>query len=350
MRLHRIEKQISGVFVCLFLPILLFPQDYSVGNAIPLFQSHEIIELKIITDLKTLLSDVDDERKEHDATVEYLENGDIIRLDAQLRTRGNFRRNPDQCSFPPLRLNFKKKQLEGTVFEGVDKMKLVTHCRSNQKRYQQYVLKEYLVYRAFNIVTDTSLRVRLAKITYEDIASKVKTEESFAIFIEPNEAFETRFNATKSDQKYLFPDSTNYVHMGKVAFFQYMIGNTDYAVTTQHNIRLFTIFPDQPPYSIPYDFDWCGAVNTHYAVPLPRFGTQSVTERIYRGQCRPMDELKEIAAFFNTKREAVTAMCNEFPLLSNRDKRELLHYYKGFYEVINDERLIKTELIDNCLK
>jgi hypothetical protein len=327
-----------------------FAQNYTQGNALPLFKSHEIIQLTIKTDLNKVLADVDDESEEYPAMLEYLEGNDTIRLDIQIRSRGNFRRNPENCPFPPLRLNFKKKQVVGTVFEGIDKVKLVTHCRSKQKRYQQYVVKEYLVYRAFNIVTDTSLRARLVQIKYEDPVDERNTVESYAIFIEPDEAFEERLNATRTDQKYLFPDSTSYKHMGKLAFFQYLIGNTDWAVTTQHNIRLFNILPDQPPHAIPYDFDWCGAVITHYAVPLPRFGTQSVTERIFRGQCRPLEDFQETAEFFNSKKDEIFALYDEFPLLSKKEDRFMTKYLQDFYKTINSNKLIKIEILDNCLK
>lgn len=327
-----------------------FAQDYAQGNAPPLFKSHEIIQLTIKTDLNKVLADVGDEREQHPAMLEYLEGNDTIRLEIQIRSRGNFRRNPENCPFPPLRLNFKKKQVEGTLFEDIDKIKLVTHCRSKQKRYQQYVVKEYLVYRAFNIITDTSLRARLVQIKYENNADGETALESYAIFIETDEAFEDRLDATRTEQKYLFPDSTSYAHMGKLAFFQFMIGNTDWAVTTQHNIRLFNILPDQPPHAIPYDFDWCGAVNAHYAVPLPRFETLSVTERIFRGQCRSMEDFQETAGFFNTKRDELFALYNEFPLLTKKEKRDMERYLRDFYKIINNESLIEIEIMGNCLK
>lgn len=341
---------IAGLLLITMLPTSLQAQDYSLGKAAPLFQSHEIIHMKITTDLKTLTADVGDERDEHPATLEYYDEGKMVKVDIQVRTRGNFRRNSNNCSFPPMRINFKKKQVAGTLFDGIDKIKLVTHCRSKQKKYQQYVLREYMVYRAFNLITDTSYRVRLAFVTYEDVSSSEKPIESYAILIEPDDAFEKRFDAKQSDQKYLFPDSTSYYHMGNVAFFQYMIGNTDWAVSTQHNISLFTIDPDRPHYSIPYDFDWCGAVNTHYAVPLPRFGTQNVTDRIFRGQCRPIEELQQTAAFFNTKKEAIYELYSDFPLLTKREKRTTIHYFKSFYKTINDNRLLEYEILGNCLK
>jgi len=325
-------------------------QDYTRGNALPLFKSHEIIQLTIKTDLNKVLADVGDEREQHPAILEYMEGNDTVRLEIQIRSRGNFRRNPDNCPFPPLRLNFKKKQANGTLFEGIDKIKLVTHCRSKQKRYQQYVIKEYMVYRAFNIVTDTSLRARLVQINYEDTVDGRNSVESYAILIEPDEAFESRLGATRTEQKYLFPDSTSYDHMGKLAFFQFMIGNTDWAVTTQHNIRLFNILPDKPPHAIPYDFDWCGAVNAHYAVPLPRFGTQSVTERVFRGQCRSMEVFKETAEFFNAKRDELFALYGNCQLLTKKEKKDIARYLRDFYKTINSESLIKAEIMGNCLK
>jgi hypothetical protein len=325
-------------------------QDRSAENAVPLFSSHEIIHFTVKGDIDALINDVGDEREQHPTMLEYMDNGDTIKLDVQIRTRGNFRRNPDNCPFPPLRFNFKKKQVVGTLFEGVDKIKLVTHCRSNQKRYQHYVLKEYLVYRVFNLLTDTSLRVRLARITYKNPTSEKEPLESYAFFIEPDEVFEERFDAEESKQKYLFPDSTSYQHIGKVSFFHYMVGNTDWAVTTLHNIRLFTIYPDKPPYAVPYDFDWCGAVDAHYAVPLPRFGTESVTERIYRGQCRPMEEFMELADFFNTKRDDIYNLVDSFPLLPRSEKRKLVRYYKEFYKIINNERRLRSEIMGSCLR
>lgn len=343
-------KLLTGVLPALFFHLSISAQDYKVGNALPLFQSHDIIRFTLKSDLQTLITDVGDDRKQHPTILEYVDNGDTIKLEVRVRSRGNFRRNPNNCPFPPLRFNFKTRQAKGTLFEGVDKIKLVTHCRSNQRRYQNYVLKEYMLYRVFNFVTDTSFRVRLAEITYEDINSGREPLTSYAFFIEPDDAFEQRFDAERSLQKYLFPDSTSYDHMGKVAFFQYMVGNTDWAVTTLHNIRLFSIYPDQPPHAIPYDFDWTGAVNTHYAVPLPRFGTEKVTERIFRGQCRPIEEFMEIAGFFNTKKEAIFNLYDEFDLLPKRERRKLKRYYNEFYNTINSERRLKNEILGSCLR
>ncbi len=343
-------KKILFLASALFLSSMrLFSQEKVATAPLPLFQSNDILKLTIKTDLKSLLRDVGDEREEHPGTVEYVHEGDTVRLLTMLRTRGKFRRDPKNCSFPPLRLNFKKKQTVNTIFEGTDKMKLVTHCKSNINSYQKYIVREYLVYRIFNLLSDTSYRARLTEITYIDDSGKMKPQTSLAILVEPDEAIEDRLNCKKSDRKYMLPDSTNFWYIGMVSMFQYMIGNTDWAVTTQHNIQLFDIVTGEPPHAIPYDFDWCGVVNSHYAVPLPRFGTKTVRERVYRGQCRPFDQFQEYANFFESKKSDIYQLINNYPLLSKSEKRDIIGYLEEFYYLINNERLIRSKLMIECL-
>jgi hypothetical protein len=328
----------------------LFAQDYSVGNSAKLFSSHEIIALTIKGDFKTLLNDNGDERDEHPFKLEYGENGDTIVLDVDIATRGNFRRKTENCNFPPLKLNFKKKQVDNTLFEGINKIKLVTHCKSKSNKYQGYAIDEYLVYRVYNMITDTSLRVRIALITYLDTVSNKKTEQSYGFFIESDGAFEVRMQATESKQKYLLQDKTSYYHMGELAMFQYMIGNTDWAVSTLHNIKLFETDTLKPPFAIPYDFDWCGAVGAFYAKPLPRFELETVQDRLFRGYCRNVEEYLQYARHFIEKKNEIYAMIESFDLLEKNEKKRLLKYYDDFYSIITDERAMLSEFESSCLK
>jgi hypothetical protein len=325
-------------------------QDYSVGNPAKLFSSHEILQLTIKGDYKTILKDIGDDRDEHPASLEYIENGDTIRLDINISTRGNFRRKASNCNFPPLRLNFKKKQVENTLFEGIDKIKLVTHCKSKSEKFEQYAIDEYLVYRVYNIITDTSFRVRMALINYLDTVTHKKTQESFAFFIETDDAFEDRMGMVESKQKYLLQENTMYHHMGVLAMFEYMIGNTDWAVSTLHNIKLFSLDSLQPPYAVPYDFDWCGAVNAFYAVPLPRFELESVQDRLFRGYCRPMEDYLEYAGHFLEKKADIYTLIENFDLLDKGEKKRLIKYYDDFYTVISDENALRMEFTKSCLQ
>jgi hypothetical protein len=124
-----------------------------------LFTSDEVLELTIRAPLKTIGRDQEGEPEYHPATLLFSnDTGDIESVDIRLRIRGNYRRQSRICRAPPLFLDLPKKSLTGTVFEGQDKIKLVSHCQK-PKRYQQFLLKEYLAYRVLNILTDVSHRV-----------------------------------------------------------------------------------------------------------------------------------------------------------------------------------------------
>jgi len=91
-----------------------------------------------------------------------------IELPLKVRTRGIWRLN--QCDLPPLRLDFVKSTVKQTEFAKLDKPKLVMHCRDNDE-YEQYILQEFQLYRIYNLLTQYSNRVRLARVTYADSGS-----------------------------------------------------------------------------------------------------------------------------------------------------------------------------------
>lgn len=329
--------------------ITAFAQDYTRGNALPLFRDHGMLNITLRGDFNTILDDVGNDRREHLAYLEYYDGTDTLVFNIKIETRGNFRRNADNCSFPPLKLNFKKKQVAGTLFEGLDKVKLVTHCKPKSGAYQQYVLGEYLVYRVLNLLTDTSFRVRPFNIQYLDEPSGKKTQESFAFFIEPDDALEERLNLDESKQKYFLQDSTQYRHISRIAMFQYFVGNTDWAVSTLHNIKLFTPENSSRPFAIPYDFDWCGVINTVYSKPLPRFELESVSDRLFRGYCRTREELEIQFAFFRSKKVEIYQLYENFEPLRKRQRKDAIRYYNEFYKIIDSETRIRYEFMENCL-
>jgi hypothetical protein len=62
-------------------------------------------------------------------------------------------------------------------------LKLGTHCR-DQGDYPQYVVREYPVYRMFNVLTPRSFRARLADVKYVDAASRKTIETRTGLFLE----------------------------------------------------------------------------------------------------------------------------------------------------------------------
>src|SRR5262249_7733689 len=75
-----------------------------------------------------------------------------VRLQVNLRTRGNIRRAPGTCASVPLFVEFVKPDVKGTAFDGQHKLKLVVNCNEG-RRFDQLVLLEYLAYRLHNVMT-----------------------------------------------------------------------------------------------------------------------------------------------------------------------------------------------------
>ncbi len=316
-----------------------------------LFETDEVLELTLKTDIKALLRDRGDERSYHSGALTYFaEDSAAVILDIKAKTRGIYRRKFGDCDVPPLMLNFKKKQVENTIFEKQDKLKLVTHCRNKQKSYQQYLLQEYLAYRVYNLLTERSLRVRLARMTYEDSTGKRSPFTEFAFLIEDEEAMAKRNNGRVVDTQGRMAQqrSIDAEHMVLVAVFQYMIGNTDWSLPGLHNIALIQVKGMFDPIAVPYDFDFAGVVNAHYAIPAAQTNLTTVRQRAYRGFCRPEADMMSILARFNQQREAIYALYQNNAFLDQKQIKNTLSYFDDFYEVINNPKKVKREFLDAC--
>ena len=93
------------------------------------------------------------------------------RLKVKIKARGKSRR--EFCNFPPIKLKFSKKILKANGLKEHNDIKLVTHCK-DEMAFRQVVLKEYLIYKALNILSDYSMKVQLVKMEYVDTGKKNK--------------------------------------------------------------------------------------------------------------------------------------------------------------------------------
>ncbi len=73
-------------------------------------------------------------------------------------------------------------------------------------------------------------------------------------------------------------------------------------------------------------------------------------ERLYRGYCRSMETYKQYFDFFREKKNDIYHLYGNFTLLKHREQKRILKYLDDFYDVIGDERSIKSEFLDACLK
>jgi hypothetical protein len=246
----------------------------------------------------------------------------------------------------PLRVQFKKKDVAGTVFDGQSSLKLVTHCRDNGD-FEQHVLREYLPYRIYGLLSPIAFRARLAKVTYVDAGGKPLTTR-YGMFIEDDSDVARRAMARSVDLprtqfKDFDPDS-----LMTMTLFEYMIANTDVSIFKLHNVKLM-VTERRTTYPVPYDFDYSGLVDAPYAHPDPKLGIATVQDRIYRGPCGSEAEFDRALEKFRAKKADVMALYDSLPDLSTGYRKQARSYLESFYAATERGRLKKT-LVDGCVR
>ncbi|MEJ2203995.1 MAG: hypothetical protein P8170_07785 [Gemmatimonadota bacterium] len=317
---------------------------------LPLFASDEVLELTLRADFSLLKGDRDQESPERPASV-VLTSGEAtsLTLEAQLRTRGKFRLDRANCSFPPLRLNLKKQQVKGTVFEGQDKLKIVGSCRPNRDSYEQLVLNEYLAYRSFGMLTPASFQVRLARITYVDESGDDDPFTRLAFLIEDDDALATRLGARVfelPEGTNLPPQALDVPSAATMAVFQYMIGNTDWSDVAGHNVEILDLGGIALP--VPYDFDFSGIVDAPYSTPDPSLNLHDVRERLYRGWCWEGLHVTSIVDRFRDSRESILALYGDFPYLDDGERSRALDYLGAFFDGIETDERAHRRMFRDC--
>lgn len=280
-------------------------------------------------------------------------NGTTQRLDVSIRTRGLFRRQ--YCQMPPLQLNFKKGQVKKTLFAGQNKLKLVAPCQSGAKS-QQHVVLEYLAYRFFEILTDTSFGTRLIRLSYVDSDEKLTPWTDLAFVIEDAGDMAKRLGLTRLKVKSNDFDQMDHATTALVDLFQFMIANNDYSVLKSaddreccHNSEILALKDDADVrIPVPYDFDLSGLVNTEYAAPPEFLPTRFVRTRYYRGLCQPPGVLDDAIAHTQSKRREIIDLIQKTAELEPRTKKKTLKYMDEFFEILDDPRKQRKELFERC--
>ncbi|WP_430817654.1 hypothetical protein [Carboxylicivirga sp. RSCT41] len=327
--------------------------DYGISDTIyndfGLFEQDEILKLSLYFDVKAYTRKKPKDEYLNALLVYHFSENDSVSNEIKIKSRGAFRN--EYCTFPPLKLNFKKAKFKYSDVNEISTMKLVTHCNYSPKN-TQYIFKEYMVYKLYNLISDISFRVRLVQINYIDTGKKKKTISHYGFFIEPLSVLGERLNllptkVSNVSQKHIQPDI-----LDRVAIFQYMVGNTDWSVYRQHNTKVLT--PIEPITTvngvlIPYDFDYCGLVNASYAVPSEDSKIRNVTERYYAGLCREDTVLQNALLEFLKKRDDMHNYINSFDHIEDRVKKQVVSYLDSFFQGIENGKTVK-HMKSTCLK
>lgn len=311
-----------------------------------LFSSDSILEIELRGPVASTIRDRGD-REERAFELRYADH--IIPV--KVRVRGKSR--AEYCRFPPLRLNV-PDDVNETMFSGMGKMKLVTHCRDSESD-EDNVLEELAAYRIFSLLSDFSLRARLARIRYVDTERpKAKPIERYAFFVEPEDVLARRLAGSPANSPHVLKGRLNLTQAADVFVFQYLISNTDWSLVAAldeshccHNGELLTV-RDQD-YIVPYDFDQSGLVNPRYARPTPGTKQRNVRARKYRGYCLDALDLGSAIDRITTRRAEIESVIRSLPFSSSRTIDGHIKYLGNFFVEAGDPTQLVARFESRCI-
>lgn len=211
---------------------------------------------------------------------------DDAAVEVLVSERGHTSRNPSECAFPKLRLEFVSPNRTVAPFEGIDVLKIGTHCGEAEPgtltpKYGRLAnelapRREAMVYHLLEAAGVKTLRAAAARITYvfSDEPSRVPLTR-YALLLEDDDTAAARLGAERLLEEESFGSATaqfREADTARLAFAEAMIGNFDwclrmfpgdiYRCDDRHPLWniLGLDMAGSPDVPLPFDFDLAGPV------------------------------------------------------------------------------------------
>ena len=355
--MHAIVRRVLPILFLLLITVQarVLAQDsispYSIEDTIAIdvdiFAEAELATITLIYDIRNFL------RNKHED--EYIKArmiyhfNDTIDIEHEIRLKARGKNRLERCPFPPIWINISKADFKNRHLEGIKKIKMVTHCARTKANFN-YVFREYLLYKMYNLLTPYSFRVRLVKVKYVDTGRKNKEYDAWGFLIEPEDLLADRLDANPLKLDNISLNQTDPGATDIMAVYQYMIGNADYSITGRQNVKLLLLkdIENRNPIPVPYDFDYSGFVNANYAIPGDNLGITSVTQRYYLGPCMSEEDFNQIFSYFNEKSEEIYKLVESFEYLPEREKNWAIGYLDEFFQNAGNSRYIINKILSTC--
>lgn len=331
----------------------LLPAAFA-AEAPPLFQTREPMKAVLTAPLFQAYKDKNNKDRLYlEGSWAQRHGEQTERLRVKIRTRGNYRRRV--CDRPPLQLNFKKKEVAGTLMSGQDKLKMVNPCARGDK-YQQLLYLEYLVYQLFALYSDYHFLTRLVDVAYVDSGSEGTRWSSHNFLIEDVDHMAARYGLQELEVPYTMRVQMDLAQTALIELFQFMIGNVDYSTLKApegsdccHNTRLIAAEGAESGFiPVAYDFDSSGLINAPYATVPANVPIRKVSSRYFLGWCKEEKLYREVLARMNVRKKEAIALFDESPLLSDTYRKRAVKYLEDSYDYLNDEDYFKRKIIGQC--
>jgi hypothetical protein len=312
-----------------------------------LFQERDPLDIQLQFSTKDLKKNTNDSTYFKSTLMFKNESGTWDSLKIKLRARGNHRRK--NCYYAPLKVKIKKRDSRTTLFEGNTKLKFVLPCLL-EKDNDDLVVKEYMAYRIFELLSPYHYKARLANIEFkEEKGKRIKEHNLMAILLEDIDRVADRHEGHTLTRR-VHPLQQDDLSSLQNAFFQYLIGNTDFSTRGEHNQKL--LFIDKKYVSIPFDFDMSGLVDASYAsisgMENMKGSITMVTQRVYKGYKRDDVLTQRVRQEFIAAKDEIYAVMDDAkryfqnPIMFNKAK----DFVADFFEIMESEKKFNKYIID----
>ena len=302
----------------------------------------EYVKMTLVTDMTTLIAQKNlDEYYPGTLTTE---NGKMYKV--EVRARGKYRRKVAEV--PPLKLKFSKKALRAEGLDTFNEIKLVLPVFDNAEG-DDLIVREYVAYRMYEKLTQASVRARIVKLTIRDSHVEKSNKTLFAILMEHEEETAARLKGTEVHAYGLPIDSMITNQVALVSMFQYMIGNTDWDIPMQRNVRLIRSNETGKILVVPFDFDFSGFVAAPYASPSAESGLRTVLDRYLMSYGVKSDALRRATQTLKLCRKELDTLCKG-KYISKYNSEHMIKYLDTFFEQINEKdvvpQMMRVSLMD----
>ena len=337
------------VFISILIGVEIQAQspDLSGKSYAEPFNINNPFEFDLIFNFKSFLKAKNSEEF-IEAKIAYKnDEGTMIEKKVEIRSRGNVRKQI--CYLPPIRIDFTDEDYQVDLFNEFGKVKLVSTCKV-AANHEPYVIKEFLAYKIYELLTEFSFKTYSLKINFIDSEGKRKPFSSYSFIIEDIDKVAERNNAVEVENQGLLPVHMDRQTMNLFSMYQYLIGNVDWHIPNLHNVKLIKSLDHKKPspLPIPYDLDYCGLVNTNYSVPREGIPIESVTERYWIGNCLQDGEYEDVIQVFLDKKEDILKLFEDCEFLEKYNKTTSVRYIDQFFQLIEKGEQAKYIILKDC--
>ncbi len=270
---------------------------------------------------------------------------DTIALPVQVKARGNIRL--EICYYPPLKLKFKKNNLAKYNLSDLNEIDIVYPCKQGEL-YEQFILKEYLAYRLWELVSPYGFHTQLIRFHYVNEDGQQESDPVYAFLVENTEETADRLHGKRVETPIISSKAMEQTSTLNMSLFQFMIGNTDWNIQNRHNLDFLALPGHSLVVTVPYDFDYAGLVGTPYAVPHESLKSSLVSERYYQGDCCSIEEVEQQLKIFREQKENILMLPHQIQGLNEKSIHQTTTYLNQFFDIIENPQKLKNQILKHC--